>query len=64
MSNEEYFAEKFIELGMSRDEVFKICSDSGFKLRRKDDNKVVKVYVSRILAIMHEAEDSANIPAF
>jgi hypothetical protein len=64
MSNEEYFAEKFIELGMSRDEVFQICSKSGFKLRRQDDNKVVKVYVSRILAIMHENEDNSNIPAF
>jgi len=55
---------RFIALGKTRDEVFKICSESGFKLRRSDNQKVVKVYVSRILAIMHEEEGDRNVPTY
>jgi len=62
--NERYFAMRFIALNKTRDEVFKLCSDAGFKLRRSDNQKVVKVYVSRILAIMHENEGNQNVPTY
>jgi len=64
MGNEEFFAMRFMALNKTRDEVFKICSDAGFKLRRSDNQKVVKVYVSRILAIMHEEEGDRNVPTY